>query len=125
MILCITFSHCIISFVLFRFFLCFLFLSFLKKEVFFSRLCQRLTLKTVVVIVAVLPGEELLLDVSTSAARGLKPHSVRQLDFSNTIEFGSDCRAELEFKRIIRIINTRSCPLRMKIRVVAGHFFSF
>lgn len=65
MILCITFSHCIISFVLFRFVLCFLFLFFvvvvvvLKKEVLFSYLCQRLTLKTFVVIVAVLPGEKL------------------------------------------------------------------
>ena len=116
MIHCITFWHCIISFVLFRFVLCFLFLFFVvvfvdvfeKKKVFFSYLCQRLTLKTVVVIVAVLPGEELLFDVSTSGARGLKPHSVRQLDFSNAIEFGSVCRAELEFKRIIFIINTRA-----------------
>ena len=98
---------------------------FLKKEVSFSYLCERLTLKTIVVIVAVLPGEELLFDVSTSGARGLKPHSVRKLDFSNTIKFGSVCRAELEFIRIIRIINTPACPLCMKIRVVASHFFPF
>lgn len=83
MILCITFSHCIISFVSFRFVFGFLFLFFvvvvvffLKKEVLFSYLCQRLTLKTIVVIVAVLPGEELLFDVSTSETRGLKPHHV-------------------------------------------------
>ena len=123
----------IVSFHLFRFvsFLascsCFLLslLLFLKKEVLFSYLCQRLTLKTIVVIVAVLPGEELLFDVSTSGARGLKPHSVRKLDFSNTIKFGSVCRAELEFILIIRIINTPACPLCMKIRVVASHFFPF
>ena len=51
-------------------------LLFLKKEVLFSYLCQRLTLKTIVVIVALLPGEELLFDISTSEARGLKPHHV-------------------------------------------------